>query len=252
MPVSFETWENLCSSGNSNETAMKHHLLNNSTWRERQTGPQQQISKDCNSSAGWPRRFLCTGQLLHTSAICNMQYVCHTCVLDSYYTRVQYVICNMYATLAREYQNFSQVEHTHFVCMCGYIMHFQVPEGRDRALKRSCFLSIIWFFAHAQKYVNTEGACSVPNKLSRANCSPKSTVPDFSSCFVRIDSGFLSHNCNKSLKSSSVHLLCRDFLLARYDIAAHVKLACTSCPALENFLGNRVCFSATWLDSASA
>ena len=44
-----------------------------------------------------------------------------------------------------------------------------------------------------------KGACSVPNKLSRAHCSPKSTVPDFSSCFARIGSGFLSQPQSQGL-----------------------------------------------------
>ena len=78
------------------------------------------------------------------------------------------------------------------------------------------------FFAHTQKYVNTEGACSVPSKLSRAHCSPKSTVPDFSSCFVRIGNGFLSqlthplHYCHHHVSCSS-SLLSVSIIIPAYN-----------------------------------
>ena len=71
-------------------------------------------------------------------------------------------------------------------------------------------------------FANTEGAWSVPNKLSLAHCSPKSTVPDFSSCFVLIGSGFLSqpthplHYCHHPV-SCSTSLLSVSIIIPAYN-----------------------------------
>ena len=43
---------------------MCHWLNKRPSWREGRPGPQQ-ISKACNSSARWPRTFLCTRQLMY-------------------------------------------------------------------------------------------------------------------------------------------------------------------------------------------
>ena len=84
-----------------------------------------------------------------------------------------------------------------FACMASEVTTSGVQDATS--VHFCTFLPYSTFAAHVRKYVNTEGACSVPNKLSHAHCSPKSTVPDFSSCFVRIGSGFLSQPQSQGL-----------------------------------------------------